>query len=635
MKEFVSGKKHRGTTLRKAMGITTLALLLLVSITGATPYAYVTNSGSKSVSVIDTATNNVAATIPVGTEPYGIAVSPDGMLIYVANSADTTVDIINSQTYNIIATVGYPYLTANPWGIAVTPNGKKVYVTNWRGSDVSVINTTTNAVKSVFVGARPEGVAISPDGTKAYVANSFDGTVSVIDTSTDIATTVLNAANDPWSISNPTGIAISPDGKSVFVTEKSDGVLLIYDTTTKTSKSVSVGKFPSEVAVSPDGTKAYVVNSGSYPGYNGTVSIIDTATNTITATVPVGNNPYGITVNSDGSKVYVTNMNNNTVSIIDTTKNNIIATVGVSAAPFEVVIGETKLIYPVANFTRNVTSGYAPLAVQFNDTSTGTPIEWDWNFGDGGTSNQQNPTHIYSTSGTYTVTLTVSNTNGSSSSKTSWITVIPPISKVNISFVPQTVSLHPGSTQNVQIVMNKVPSDGLAGFNVTISVLDPAIVNITVVSPPGWAGVSATSSVPASSVWITAANFGQVHAGDTNVSFGNITISGIKNGTTNLSIVPTEIDDLNGGLIDSAVTMCKVNVVQIPPFPPCPNPPLDSNNDGLYEDINGNGRLDFADVVTFFSNMQWIKDNGLTAYFDYNHNGRIDFSDVVMLFNMH
>ncbi len=72
----------------------------------------------------------------------------------------------------------------------------------------------------------------------------------------------------------------------------------------------------------------------------------------------------------------------------------------------------------------------------------------------------------------------------------------------------------------------------------------------------------------------------------------------------------------------------------IVPFPPCTLPPTDLNGDGLYEDINGNGRLDFADVVIYFNYMSWIPQHEPVTYFDYNRNGRIDFSDVVMLFNM-
>ena len=61
--------------------------------------------------------------------------------------------------------------------------------------------------------------------------------------------------------------------------------------------------------------------------------------------------------------------------------------------------------------------------------------------------------------------------------------------------------------------------------------------------------------------------------------------------------------------------------------------PLDLDDDGLCEDVNGNGRADFADVVLFFNQMTWIADHEPLEAFDYNGNGRIDFADVVWLFN--
>jgi|LAHU01.1.fsa_nt_gb PKD repeat protein len=60
---------------------------------------------------------------------------------------------------------------------------------------------------------------------------------------------------------------------------------------------------------------------------------------------------------------------------------------------------------PLNSFNANVTSGKAPLAVQFNDTSTGSPTSWAWNFGGDGTSTSQNPLHIFNTAGIYAVTL--------------------------------------------------------------------------------------------------------------------------------------------------------------------------------------------------------------------------------------
>ncbi len=72
----------------------------------------------------------------------------------------------------------------------------------------------------------------------------------------------------------------------------------------------------------------------------------------------------------------------------------------------------------------------------------------------------------------------------------------------------------------------------------------------------------------------------------------------------------------------------------LPVFPGCINPPIDQNQDGLYEDINGNGILDFDDVVSYYENMDWIEENASIAFFDYNKNGLIDFDDVIKLYNM-
>jgi PKD repeat protein len=88
------------------------------------------------------------------------------------------------------------------------------------------------------------------------------------------------------------------------------------------------------------------------------------------------------------------------------------------------VLEVTKETTSEANFTANVTSGNAPLNVKFTDTSTGTPTNWTWEFGDGSTSTEQNPTYIYKSEGNYTVKLTVSNSLGSDSEeKIGYITV--------------------------------------------------------------------------------------------------------------------------------------------------------------------------------------------------------------------
>ena len=81
-----------------------LALLILVSIAGAAPFAYITSSLNNTVSIIDTATNTITATITGFSSPCGIAITPDGTKVYVANRLGGTVSVIDTTTNKVIAT---------------------------------------------------------------------------------------------------------------------------------------------------------------------------------------------------------------------------------------------------------------------------------------------------------------------------------------------------------------------------------------------------------------------------------------------------------------------------------------------------------------------------------------------------
>ena len=90
MRQVTNNKASRGHTLLKALGITILTLLILVSIAGAEPYAYITNTGSNTVSVIDIAINKVTSTVNVGDIPCGVAVTPDGKKVMRRTQVATT-----------------------------------------------------------------------------------------------------------------------------------------------------------------------------------------------------------------------------------------------------------------------------------------------------------------------------------------------------------------------------------------------------------------------------------------------------------------------------------------------------------------------------------------------------------------
>jgi YVTN family beta-propeller protein len=86
--------------------------------------------------------------------------------------------------------------------------------------------------------------------------------------------------------------------------------------------TIPVNNGPMEVATTPDGRQAYVTNFDA-----NTLSIIDTASLTVTATVPVGELPYGVTISQDGRRAYISNHDSDTVSVIDTGNNTVIATI--------------------------------------------------------------------------------------------------------------------------------------------------------------------------------------------------------------------------------------------------------------------------------------------------------------------
>jgi len=96
----------------------------------------------------------------------------------------------------------------------------------------------------------------------------------------------------------------------------------------------------------------------------------------------------------------------------------------------------------LALFNADVTSGEIPLTVNFNDQSTGNPTSWDWDFGDGDTSTEQNPTHVYDETGEYTVTLTIDGPAGSDTMvRTNYISAYEGAPAADFSGTPTTGTL--------------------------------------------------------------------------------------------------------------------------------------------------------------------------------------------------
>jgi uncharacterized repeat protein (TIGR01451 family) len=194
-----------------------LGVVLSVTAGQAQPFAYVPNEGSHTVSVIDTASNTVTATIPVGFGPRGAAVTPDGAFVYVANWISGTASVIDTASNTVTATLP---VGANPGGVDVTPDGAFAYVTNYSSNTVSVIDTASNAVTATIpVGANPGGVDVTPDGAFAYVTNYSSNTVSVIDTASNAVTATIPVGANPNALSQFIGPEPSAASADLAITK--------------------------------------------------------------------------------------------------------------------------------------------------------------------------------------------------------------------------------------------------------------------------------------------------------------------------------------------------------------------------------------------------------------------------------
>lgn len=294
-------------------------------------HAYVPGIVSSTISVIDSTTSRLVSGIKAGTNPYGIAATPDGAKIYVTNSGASDVSVIDLSANSITSSVTVGLF---PRGIAVSPDGRFAYVAN-TGPDtgsggsrtVSVIDVTKDTVvATITVGLAPQGVAVTPDNASVYVT-CYDG-LWVIDTK---AQRVKGHLTD---LGQGHGVAIAPRSGHAYVTTPWTDQVSVVDTVhDRVVKTVAVGRTPWNTAIAPDGGRAYITNANS-----DTVSIIDTASLTVVDTVQVGHIPTGITAAADS--VWVTNNASSTVTKIDTKTLKVVGTteLGLSAEPSGVVL---------------------------------------------------------------------------------------------------------------------------------------------------------------------------------------------------------------------------------------------------------------------------------------------------------
>ena len=292
----------------------------------ASPFAYIPNFGSGNVSVIDTATDTVVATVAVGVGPFGIAVSADATRAYVTNSGSSSVSVIDAASNTVAATVP---VSASPYGIAVNRAGTRIFVTSIAVNAMFVIDASTlDLVATIPMATHTWGIAIDPTDQLAYVGVYGDGTTSAV--------AVVSVATNAVVAMIPVpacalGVAANPVDSRVYATNSCGNQVWVVDTLTNSYQTaVAVPPFPFGVAVDPAGTRVYATSQ------SGSVTVFDAVTNAITAFISVNGGlgqPRGVMLNATGTRAYVANQNRDEVVVIDTATNAIVRTILVGASP--------------------------------------------------------------------------------------------------------------------------------------------------------------------------------------------------------------------------------------------------------------------------------------------------------------
>jgi len=201
-----------------------------------------------------------------------------------------------------------------------------------------------------------------------------------------------------------------------------------------------------------------------------------------------------------------------------------------------------------------------------------------------------------------------------------------------------SVAVGQGETGTVDLTLSSVP-DGLAGGRVTVSLEHTDVAEITGATYHDAIELTAgpTISDDGSTVAFKFADLDdEIEPGAMDVTLASVELEGVGTGTTDITVDVQALDDDDGAAIEP---QRRPGVVVTGPPPIGGGPggsgraPTDPDGDGRFEDSNGNGRLDYNDVVLLFDH---IEDDSVTLNadaYDFNENGRIDYDDIDELYD--
>lgn len=456
----------------------------------------------------------------------------------------------NNGTFTIIAgatplgaEAGGPYSGIAGTGVQFSGSangGTSPYTYSWNFGDGSTSNLQ-NPIHSY-----------SNTGSYTAVLTVTDASSSVSDSA---PVNIISAGGAIVSVSTVQSFASSISIAQINVSNVQNlgaaTVKLSYNPSLVVVQSVSAGTIGAPVASINNVTGITTISVISPTGASGNVVL---ASINLRAVGSVNSNsPLGITVTALSDKT--------TGNPISYTINNGTFTIIPGTAPLTADAGGPY-------------SGNAGSAIPFTGSASGgTPpyTSYYWNFGDGSTSSQQNPTHTYSSGGTYNVQLTVQDSTGANASANAIANIVGGGALISINSVNLTVN----NTASVSIKVENVLN--LAAMTLTLSYNSSVVIVKNV--GPGFFG-SPTSNINNAGGTTTLSVFSPVTSGSGNITIATLTLNGTGIGSSPLTLIVTAFTDLNGVPISKSIKSGTANVLSV-----------------IKGDVDGNGIVNIIDAL--------------------------------------
>ena len=287
-------------------------------------YAYISNGGSNTVTVLDLVYVRPDRTLQVGLNPTGLAVNPHKDEVYVVNTTSGTISVINTQANRVDATIPVHRL---PYFIALDPSGHRAYVPNSGSNTVSVLDLDRRReIATAGTGERPSVARVSPDDRTLVVTNRGSGSVSVFAITHDKDAPPLRLRAAFPGCPGATDAVILPDSSKAFVACSGGHQVMAISLAAAPGSwharqdasmlkdhllaMLDVGETPVHLAMKPDGGEIFVSNFGS-----DSISEIATWTNEVGGTYNIVSKPVSSVVSQDDSSLWISNFGSDSLSM--------------------------------------------------------------------------------------------------------------------------------------------------------------------------------------------------------------------------------------------------------------------------------------------------------------------------------